>query len=243
MNDRKLNGCRQRVLFARRLIPPQCSLCSQGMCSPVFLCFPLFSPVSPSFPLFSPVFPCFLLFCSFFSWFLLFLPVFPCFLLFSPGFLCFLLFSPVFYCSPLFSPVFPFPLFSPVFPCFLVFSSPLFSYVSPVFSCFPTFSCFPLFSPASLLFPMFNLVFLCFLLFTYYIYSNFLRKDQLTKKKERIVIKDVISDKWKYSQGQKKQGWFYSREYIIFKQIFLKARPSFFKVLHIMRRYNLKIRE
>ena len=31
MHDRKLNGCRQRLLFARHLIPRKCSLCSQGM--------------------------------------------------------------------------------------------------------------------------------------------------------------------------------------------------------------------
>ena len=27
-----LNGCRQRLLFARQLIPRKCSLCSQGTC-------------------------------------------------------------------------------------------------------------------------------------------------------------------------------------------------------------------
>ena len=31
MHDRKLNGCRQRLLFARQLIPRKCSLCSQGI--------------------------------------------------------------------------------------------------------------------------------------------------------------------------------------------------------------------
>ena len=31
MHDKKLNGCRQRILFARYLIPRKCSLCSQGM--------------------------------------------------------------------------------------------------------------------------------------------------------------------------------------------------------------------
>ena len=30
MHDGKLNGCRQRLLFARQLIPRKCSLCSQG---------------------------------------------------------------------------------------------------------------------------------------------------------------------------------------------------------------------
>ena len=48
---------------------------------------------------------------------------------------------------------------------------------------------------------------------------------------------------------QKKQGWFYSREYVFFAtMIFRKARPSFFRVLHTvltmirfrLRRYNLK---
>ena len=34
MHDRKLNGCRQRLLFARHLIPRKCSLCSQGRFSP-----------------------------------------------------------------------------------------------------------------------------------------------------------------------------------------------------------------
>ena len=43
---------------------------------------------------------------------------------------------------------------------------------------------------------------------------NLLSKDQLTKKKDRILIKDLISNQWKYKT--KKQGWFYSREYIIF---------------------------
>ena len=43
---------------------------------------------------------------------------------------------------------------------------------------------------------------------------NFLSKDQLTRKKDRILIKDLISNKWKYKT--KKQGWFYTREYIIF---------------------------
>ena len=31
MHDRKLNGCRQRLLFARQLIPRKCSLCLQGI--------------------------------------------------------------------------------------------------------------------------------------------------------------------------------------------------------------------
>ena len=30
MHDRKLNGCRQRLLFASQLIPRKCSLCSKG---------------------------------------------------------------------------------------------------------------------------------------------------------------------------------------------------------------------
>ena len=30
MHDRKLNGCRQRLLFARHFIPRKCSLCSQS---------------------------------------------------------------------------------------------------------------------------------------------------------------------------------------------------------------------
>ena len=30
MHDRKLNGCRQRLLFARQLIPRKCSLCSHA---------------------------------------------------------------------------------------------------------------------------------------------------------------------------------------------------------------------
>ena len=30
MHDRKLNGCRQRLLFARQLTQRKCSLCSQG---------------------------------------------------------------------------------------------------------------------------------------------------------------------------------------------------------------------
>ena len=30
MHDRKLNGCRHRLLFAHQLIPRKCSLCSQG---------------------------------------------------------------------------------------------------------------------------------------------------------------------------------------------------------------------
>ena len=29
-----LNGCRQRLLFARHVIPRKCSLCSQGTCMP-----------------------------------------------------------------------------------------------------------------------------------------------------------------------------------------------------------------
>ena len=48
----------------------------------------------------------------------------------------------------------------------------------------------------------------------YWVRFNFLSKDQLTKKKDRVLIKDLISNKWKYKT--KKQGWFYSREYIIF---------------------------
>ena len=39
---------------------------------------------------------------------------------------------------------------------------------------------------------------------------NFLSNDQLTKKKDRILIKDLISNKWKYKT--KKQGWFYDPE-------------------------------
>ena len=64
---------------------------------------------------------------------------------------------------------------------------------------------------------------------TDYTWFNFLSKDQLTKKKDRILIKDLISNKWKYKT--KKQGWFYSREYMIFWPIFRKARPSFVRVL------------
>ena len=30
MHDRKVNGCRQRLLFAHQLMPRKCSLCSQG---------------------------------------------------------------------------------------------------------------------------------------------------------------------------------------------------------------------
>ena len=46
---------------------------------------------------------------------------------------------------------------------------------------------------------------------------NFQIKDQLTKKKDQILIKDLISYKWKIKQ--KKQGWFsYSREYIYIYQ-------------------------
>ena len=38
---------------------------------------------------------------------------------------------------------------------------------------------------------------------------NFWSNDQLTKKKDRILIKDLISTKWKYIL-KKRQGWFYS---------------------------------
>ena len=31
MHDRKLNGCQQRLLFARQLLQRKCSLCSQGI--------------------------------------------------------------------------------------------------------------------------------------------------------------------------------------------------------------------
>ena len=36
-----------------------------------------------------------------------------------------------------------------------------------------------------------------------------------------------------FSVKRKKQGWFYSREYIYILPIFRKARPSFFRVLHV----------
>ena len=68
---------------------------------------------------------------------------------------------------------------------------------------------------------------------------NFWSKDQLTKKKDLILIKDLISNKWKFKQKQ--QGWFHSQEYIyiyIFLPIFRKARPSFLRVLHIMKRLS-----
>ena len=58
---------------------------------------------------------------------------------------------------------------------------------------------------------------------------NFASKDKLTKKKDQILIKDLISYIWK--NRTKKQGWFYNREYIFHLPIFRKARPSFFRVL------------
>ena len=48
----------------------------------------------------------------------------------------------------------------------------------------------------------------------------FLSKDQLTKKKDRILIKDLISNKWKYKT--KKQGWFYWRRKAVPSEILVK---------------------
>ena len=51
--------------------------------------------------------------------------------------------------------------------------------------------------------------------------------------RHRILIKDLTSYKLKYLSHGKKQGWFYSREYIYFLlPTFRTARPSFSRVLH-----------
>ena len=60
---------------------------------------------------------------------------------------------------------------------------------------------------------------------------NFLSKAQLTKKKDRILIKDLISNKWKYKTKEARLI-LQSEIYIYFLPIFRKARPSFFRVLH-----------
>ena len=75
---------------------------------------------------------------------------------------------------------------------------------------------------------------------------NFLSKVQLTKKKDRILIKDPISNKWNIKQ--KTQGWFYSREYIYIyfyiseSTAFLLQGLIYYEEVKL-RRYNLKIKE
>ena len=69
---------------------------------------------------------------------------------------------------------------------------------------------------------------------------NFGRKDQLTKKKDRILIKDLISNKWK-NKTKEARLILQSGKYISLP-IFRKARPSFFRVLHTMIKVKLNLR-
>ena len=66
---------------------------------------------------------------------------------------------------------------------------------------------------------------------------NFERKDQLTKKKYRILIKDLISNKWK-NKTKEATLILQSGKYISLPT-FWKARPSFFRVLHTMIKVKL----
>ena len=57
---------------------------------------------------------------------------------------------------------------------------------------------------------------------------NFWSKDQLTKEKDKILIKDLISNKWKYKT--KEVRLIYSREYIFFTNI-SEGRPFLLQCL------------
>ena len=75
---------------------------------------------------------------------------------------------------------------------------------------------------------------------------NFWSKDQLTKKKDLILIKDLISNKWKFKQ--KKQGWFHSQEYVYISTNISEGTAFLLEGLTYneevkLRRYNLKIKE
>ena len=62
---------------------------------------------------------------------------------------------------------------------------------------------------------------------------NLESKDQLTKKKDRILIKDLISYNWKYRNKRSKAVFTVGNNIFLFP-IFRNARPSFFRVLHAM---------
>ena len=75
---------------------------------------------------------------------------------------------------------------------------------------------------------------------------NFWSEDQLTKKKDLILIKDLISNKWKFKQ--KKQGWFHSQEYVYISTNISEGTAFLLEGLTYneevkLRRYNLKIKE
>ena len=62
---------------------------------------------------------------------------------------------------------------------------------------------------------------------------NLESRDQLTKKKDRILIKDLISYNWKYRNKRSKANFTVGNN-IFLLPIFRKARPSFFRVLRAM---------
>ena len=62
---------------------------------------------------------------------------------------------------------------------------------------------------------------------------NLESKDQLTKKKDLILIKDLISYNWKYRNNRRKAVFTVGNN-IFLLAIFRNARPSFFRVLHAM---------
>ena len=62
---------------------------------------------------------------------------------------------------------------------------------------------------------------------------NLESKDQLTKKKDLILIKDLISYNWKYRNNRRKAVFTVGNN-IFLLPIFRNATPSFFRVLHAM---------
>ena len=71
------------------------------------------------------------------------------------------------------------------------------------------------------------------------IHINFERKDQLTKKKDWILIKDLISNK-RENKTKEARLILQSGKYISLLT-FRKARPSFFRVLHTMIKVKLSL--
>ena len=76
-------------------------------------------------------------------------------------------------------------------------------------------------------------------------YLSFWSKDQLTKKKDRILIKDPISSKWKYKTKEARlilQTGICIYFYISEGTAFLLQGLTYYEEVKL-RRYNLKIKE
>ena len=75
-------------------------------------------------------------------------------------------------------------------------------------------------------------------LFQGLIIIQFLKQGRPAYKKEGLGRNKGSNQQYVKILNKKKEAWFYSREYIYFSPIFRKERPSFFRVLHTMKRLS-----